>query len=301
MSPTVDVEVRRNRHGSVLAYADRDRAARLLADHRAVLQSLYDLVDRRHGSDGETVARLAVREDSRIVDELDLRDRFRRDLEADRAISLVEDLRYHAGERELVTDGGTDLCGDESRFFWTGEECPDCGGDLEQQDEHNVMCLTCEAVFQHLLTETEHVLHTPERDESVRKPRAVTDGGPESEKNWMQSLLGAASQFEEEHDDLEVILEGAIGFHTFYVADGDDPTRGVKTALYSGLNDLLEEVSVDADTVRLNHGAVTPETVRRETMDQITEFTYVPESLAESIGESVEERVRQNLNGEDSR
>ena len=106
MSPTVEVEVRRNRHGSVLAYAERDRAARLLADHRSVLQSLYALVDRRHGADGETVARLGVREDTRVVDELDLRDRFRRDLDADRAISLVEDLRYHAGERELVTDGG---------------------------------------------------------------------------------------------------------------------------------------------------------------------------------------------------
>ncbi|MDZ5812392.1 hypothetical protein U4E84_13665 [Halorubrum sp. AD140] len=106
MSPTVEVEVRRNRHGSVLAYADRDRAARLLEDHRAVIQSLYDLVDRRHGSDGDIVARLSVREDARVVDELDLRDRFRRDMEADRAISLVEDLRYHAGEKELVADGG---------------------------------------------------------------------------------------------------------------------------------------------------------------------------------------------------
>ena len=113
MSPTVEVEVRRNRHGSVLAYADRDRAARLLADHRSVLQSLYALVDRRHGADGETVARLAVREDSRVVDELDLRDRFRRDLDADRAISLVEDLRYHAGEREVVTDGGREVHADE--------------------------------------------------------------------------------------------------------------------------------------------------------------------------------------------
>ena len=113
MSPTAEVEVRRNRHGSVLAYADRDRAARLLADHRSVLQSLYALVDRRHGADGETVARLAVREDSRVVDELDLRDRFRRDLDADRAISLVEDLRYHAGEREVVTDGGREVHADE--------------------------------------------------------------------------------------------------------------------------------------------------------------------------------------------
>ena len=106
MTPTVEVVVRRNRHGSVLAYAERDCAARLLADHRSVLRSLYALVDRRHGADGETVARLGVREDTRVVDELDLRDRFRRDLDADRAISLVEDLRYHAGERELVTDGG---------------------------------------------------------------------------------------------------------------------------------------------------------------------------------------------------
>ena len=111
MSPTVEVEVRRNRHGSVLAYADRDRAARLLADHRSVLQSLYALVDRRHDAHGETVAQLAVREDSRVVEELDLRDRFRRDLDADRAISLVEDLRYHAGEREPVTDGGIDQPG----------------------------------------------------------------------------------------------------------------------------------------------------------------------------------------------
>ena len=106
MSRTVEVEVRRNRHGSVLAYADRGRAARLLADHRSVLQSLYALVDRRHGADGDTVARLTVREDARVVDELDLRDRFRRDLDPDRAISLVEDLRYHAGECELVACGG---------------------------------------------------------------------------------------------------------------------------------------------------------------------------------------------------
>ncbi|VTT86091.1 hypothetical protein DM2_2129 [Halorubrum sp. DM2] len=111
MSPTVEVEVRRNRHGSVLAYADRDRAARLLDDHRGVIQSLYDLVDRRHGADGDVVARLSVREDARVVEDLDLRDRFRRDLDADRAISLVEDLRYHAGEHELVTDGGADRDG----------------------------------------------------------------------------------------------------------------------------------------------------------------------------------------------
>ena len=116
MSPTVEVEVRRNRHGSVLAAADRGRAARLLEDHRSVLQSLYALVDRRQGADGEVVARLSVREDARVVDGLDLRDRFRRDLDADRAISVVEDLRYHAGEHELVTDGGRDPNDDLTRI-----------------------------------------------------------------------------------------------------------------------------------------------------------------------------------------
>ena len=113
MSP-VEVEIRRNRHGSVLAYSDRDRASRLLANHRAVLQSLYDLIDRRHGTDGDVVARLHVRDQERSVKGLDLADRFRRDLEADRAIALVEDVRYHAGERELVTDGGVDQPGDRA-------------------------------------------------------------------------------------------------------------------------------------------------------------------------------------------
>jgi hypothetical protein len=112
----VEVEIRRNRHGSVLAYSDRDRASRLLANHRAVLQSLYDLVDRRHGTDGDVVARLHVRDEERRVKELDLADRFRRDLEADRAIALVEDVRYHAGERELVTDGGVDQEDDLERI-----------------------------------------------------------------------------------------------------------------------------------------------------------------------------------------
>ncbi|WP_251133195.1 hypothetical protein [Halorubrum sp. 2020YC2] len=90
-----------------------------------MLQSLDALVDRRHGADGETVARLAVREDTRVVDELDLRDRFRRDLDADRVISLVEDLGYHAGERELVTDGGIDQpgsTGDESERGFGGRK-----------------------------------------------------------------------------------------------------------------------------------------------------------------------------------
>ena len=230
MNPTVGVEVRRNRHGSVLAYADRDRAARLLADHRAVLQPLYDLVDRRHGSDGDIVARLAVREDARTVDELDLRDQFRRDLEADRAISLVEDLRYHAGERELVTDGGT--------------------------------------------------------------PEPATPDDPYD--NWIQMLQATAARFEEENDDLEALLDGAIGFHTYFTV-GDDPTRGTQAAIYQGVYEALEEVSLNAGLVEMRRGEVTPETVWQEVDDQINEHAYLSDDLRDPIRERVKQRVERNL------
>ncbi len=122
--PTVEIVVRRNRNGSVLAFADRDRAARLLEDHRGVLSTLYDLVDRRHGSDGETVAKIVVRDDERVVDDLDVDERFRRDLEVDRAISLAEDLRDAAGERQLVTDGGQSVDRDEQSVTIDGDRVP---------------------------------------------------------------------------------------------------------------------------------------------------------------------------------
>ena len=117
MSPTVDVEIRRNRHGSVLAFVDRERAMRLLEDHRGVLHALYDLVDRRHGTDGDVVARIVVDEDAPVVDEFEISgDRFQRDLEADRALSIVEDVRYHAGERQLIADGGREQHDDLERI-----------------------------------------------------------------------------------------------------------------------------------------------------------------------------------------
>lgn len=130
MSPIVDVEMRRNRHGSVLAYSDRDRAARLLEDHRGVLTSLYELVDRRHGADGEIVAQLTIAED-RTVDAFDVRERFRRDLEADRALAIVDDVRHHAGDGQLVTDGGrneTHLS--EDRGLWIPPELREFTGQI---------------------------------------------------------------------------------------------------------------------------------------------------------------------------
>jgi hypothetical protein len=105
----------------------------------------------------------------------------------------------------------------------------------------------------------------------------------------------ANDRFREEHDDAEAIFEGTIGFHAFFNADADDPTRGIHTAIYQGIFNELQEVSVDADIVRINHDEVTPETARAELINQLHEFTYLPENLVEAIGDAAENRVRENL------
>ncbi|SDL10234.1 hypothetical protein [Natronorubrum texcoconense] len=73
----------------------------------------------------------------------------------------------------LMTDGGT------AGYCWDDEDCPrdDCDGDLQQQDEFNVMCLSCNDVWAHWTDETEHHLVSPDEDTVARKPRVMTDGG----------------------------------------------------------------------------------------------------------------------------
>lgn len=115
--------------------------------------------------------------------------------------------------------------------------------------------------------------------------------------NWLDALKGCAEQFEAENDDLEAILEGDIGFHALFVAEGDDPTRGVKTALYQALYDTLQEVHIDADIVDINRGSVTPETVAEEMVDQIEHEhgVYLSDHLRDNIRNRVITRVQENL------
>ena len=113
--------------------------------------------------------------------------------------------------------------------------------------------------------------------------------------NFMDALKATNQQFRDEYDDLEAILEGDIGFHAFFVAEGDDPTRGANTAIFQGLFELLEEIDIDATIIEHNYGEVTPETARKEAIAQINEFTYLPDRMAETIGDAVEERVRNNM------
>lgn len=46
---------------------------------------------------------------------------------------------------------------------WDHEDCPEdgCNGELQEQDNINVMCLSCEAVYTHGVDERGHFLGKP--------------------------------------------------------------------------------------------------------------------------------------------
>lgn len=116
-------------------------------------------------------------------------------------------------------------------------------------------------------------------------------------ENWYEALKGTAKQFEYENDDLESILGGNIGFHCFFVADGDDPTRGVQTAVYQALFEMLEEVHIDAELVEHNQGEVTPRSVAVELIGQI-EYNaglYLSDRFKEELYEKIENRIERNM------
>lgn len=124
---------------------------------------------------------------------------------------------------------------------------------------------------------------------------AAQPANDEPPQNWMDGLLWLDDKFQEENEDLEAILEGDLGFHAFFTRGGPDPTRGVQTAVYQGIYDQIQELSVDEEIVEMHYGELTPETVWQAVEDQIHEFTYLPESLFDPIEERVKERVEKNL------
>jgi hypothetical protein len=56
---------------------------------------------------------------------------------------------------------------------WDFEDCPraGCAGVLQQQDQYNVMCLSCEHVWSHVKTETKHYLASADGEKAAAKPR----------------------------------------------------------------------------------------------------------------------------------
>jgi len=72
---------------------------------------------------------------------------------------------------------GTERC-------WDNEKCPrdDCEGELQQQDQFNVMCLSCEGIWSHVKTETKHYLQTVNFQTVAEKPVVMTDGGTKQKR-----------------------------------------------------------------------------------------------------------------------
>ena len=62
---------------------------------------------------------------------------------------------------------------------WESEPCPldDCDGTLAHQGSWNVMCRSCETVWQHQATDDEERLVTHEAEIDATRPRVATDGG----------------------------------------------------------------------------------------------------------------------------
>jgi len=116
--------------------------------------------------------------------------------------------------------------------------------------------------------------------------------------DWLDGFREIGAQFEAENDDLEAIFSGDIGFHAFFVADGDDPTRGSLTAVYQALYDNIESLHVDRDVVKWNQGELTPTAVADEVIGQLEGECglYLNERFRENIRERVEQRIEKNLN-----
>jgi hypothetical protein len=68
----------------------------------------------------------------------------------------------------------SDLITENTNGCWDGEHCPrdDCDGRLQQQDQYNVMCLTCEEAWSHIKTADNHCLQTEDFETVAILPRA---------------------------------------------------------------------------------------------------------------------------------
>lgn len=142
-------------------------------------------------------------------------------------------------DREIRTDGG-------SVFTWDEEDCPrdDCEGDLQQQDEYNVMCLSCEGVWTHWKDETEHILVTVDHETVARKPRVATDGGQPTD-DLVRELLELVETW---RDDADIFLDP----DDENVSDGE---RGAALQQHSCAEQIEELVERYTDTTTDEEGS----------------------------------------------
>ncbi|WP_251342405.1 hypothetical protein [Haloplanus halophilus] len=111
-----------------------------------------------------------------------------------------------ASERESVprADGGRGR-------IWDHEDCPRdaCDGELQQQDDFNVMCLSCEEVWGHHKNDEEHYLVSKESNIVARKPRdEVSDHYCEICSTEFQTIARLIKHDCDDQEDARLVTDG---------------------------------------------------------------------------------------------
>jgi len=88
----------------------------------------------------------------------------------------------------------------------------------------------------------------------------------------------------------EIMFVGRLGFHTFYDYEDDALTAGMTTVLHQAFESTCEELWLDEDIIRDNHGEVTPETVATEFKMQFDQF--VGRRFADRMADEIELALR---------
>lgn len=135
--------------------------------------------------------------------------------------------------------------------------------------------------------------------DTSRDAGADGDHAQDDEKTSLDLLSDANEQFQTDSDLGEVILQGPIGFHSFYDNEEADEylTTGDTTLLHRAFDRVIEEIHLDEETVEESWGEVTPETVGKEVERQLDE--YVSWGFSEVMGNEIE-RILDEREGEDS-
>ncbi len=110
-------------------------------------------------------------------------------------------------------------------------------------------------------------------------------------------LQEADDTFQTDSDLGEMVLQGRIGFHSFYDVEESEEylTTGDTTLLHRAFDEVAEEIHLDEDCVRERYGEVTPETVALEVEMQLDEFVAYRFTgrMADEVQRLLEERERE--------
>jgi hypothetical protein len=89
----------------------------------------------------------------------------------------------------------------------------------------------------------------------------------------------------------EMMIMGQLGFHTFYDYEDDALTAGMMTVLHQAFESTCEELWLDEDIIRDNHGEVTPVTAAAEFEIQFDQL--VGQRFADRMAEEIELALRE--------